>query len=328
MHLHRDHAAVAPGSFAVRAFRDRDCRRRVGDGLRRGRRFPGAGERRRRSDREVPGARRRCGAGESSFDVQSDTVSASLAKLGELATYKPGDVLVSGRAGGLLRRIPRHTDRGRPCHRRYRGRVTRGRVPAGPPPRDRRASLRRRWSTPPGPRPRVASSSSSRRCTSTTSGSRLATAARLRSSKGSFSFQPQLDFDLLRSRRQLDGHLEVVASGEAEGKLHLRYDIHKPPPGLQSGAFVRFDNAGVPLVESAPVLRGLLGRLRAGRRGRESAAARKLGTRRRRRRSSVRSRSAWRAPSRRRASSTRTVAGATVPEPRVLRQARMANRPS
>jgi len=183
----------------------------------------------------------------SDLDVQPDTVSASLAKLGDFATYKPGDVIVSGRAGGLLRRVRATRVEGdrvivdteaaslEDVFQQVHLRGSMGEPPAAPAT----AGLAPRGVFLQLPKMHV----DNKRLT-------IGNGSEIELVEGSFSFQPQLDFDLSVRDGRLD-HLKVVASGETEGKLHVRYDIHKAP-GLQSGAFVRFDNAGVPLVESAP----------------------------------------------------------------------------
>jgi len=66
---------------------------------------------------------------------------------------------------------------------------------------------------------------------------------------GDFSFQPELDFDLSMHGGRVE-HVKVLAAGESNARLHVRYHLSKPVD-RQAGFFVHLSD-GVPLLETPP----------------------------------------------------------------------------
>lgn len=66
---------------------------------------------------------------------------------------------------------------------------------------------------------------------------------------GDFAFQPELDFDLTMHGGRVE-HIKVLAAGESNARLHVRYHLSKPVD-RQAGFFVHLSD-GVPLLETPP----------------------------------------------------------------------------
>jgi hypothetical protein len=184
------------------------------------------------------------------LELHDTSVVGSRARFPELAAAAPGDVLISGRAAGFLRRVRSIRAEGdrvvadtepasledvfEQVH--VRGAINGNEAPApgattaaGLAPRTVRLAL-----------PRLS-----------LEGRRLAIGqgSEIEIVDGDFDFQPELDFDLTMHRGKIE-HLKVLASGESRARLHVRYHLAKPVD-LGSGLFVRMAS-GTPLLETPP----------------------------------------------------------------------------
>ena len=184
------------------------------------------------------------------LQLQDDELIASRARFPDLAGASAGDILVSGRATGFLRRVRSTRLDGdnvivatEPAsledvfteahvHGAINGDAP---APGGPGATPGIGTRNIRLAVPP----------------LSLQGRRLSIGenSEIEIVDGNFDFEPDLDFDLTMHDGKLE-HLKVLASGESNARLHLRYDLKKPGT-LQSGAFVRF-SSGVPIVETAP----------------------------------------------------------------------------
>jgi hypothetical protein len=174
----------------------------------------------------------------------------SASRFPDLAAAVPGDILVSGRGSGFLRRVRSIRTDGdhvvaetEPAsledvfHQVHVRGTINGDVPAATAPvgtpgigmRGVRLQL-----------PQLA-----------LSGKRIAIGqgSELEIVDGSFSFQPELDFDLTMHGGKVE-HVKVLAAGESNARLHVRYHLSKAA-NLQSGLFVRMSD-GVPVLETPP----------------------------------------------------------------------------
>jgi hypothetical protein len=184
------------------------------------------------------------------LELHESSVAGSRARFPQLAAAAPGDVLISGRAAGFLRRVRSIRVDGdsvvadtepasledvfEQVH--VRGAINGSEAPApgatttaGLAPRTVRLAL-----------PRLS-----------LEGRRLAIGhgSEIEIVDGDFDFQPELDFDLTMHRGKVE-HLKVLASGESRARLHVRYHLAKPvEPG--SGLFVHMES-GTPLLETPP----------------------------------------------------------------------------
>jgi hypothetical protein len=179
------------------------------------------------------------------LDVQPDRVSAPVAQFGAIAAYAPGDVIVSGRAAGLLRRVRATRIEGdrvvvdtdvASLEDLFQQVHLRGSL-AEPPPAPVAAGLAPRGVFLELPAMQIAHA----RIPVGEGGSEIEIV------EGSFALQPKLDLDLKMRGGKLD-HLQVVASGTTQTKLRVRYDLHHVSG--QSGTLRRSD--GIPVAESAP----------------------------------------------------------------------------
>jgi hypothetical protein len=178
------------------------------------------------------------------LDVQPDSVAASVAQFGAIATYVPGDVIVSGRAAGFLRRVRATRVEGdrvvvdtEPASLEdvFQQVHLRGSL-AEPPPAPATAGLAPRGVFLKLPAMQIANTRVP-----------VGDGSEIEIVEGSFSMQPKLDFDMKMRGGKLD-HLQVVASGTTHTKLHVRYDLHHVAG--QSGSVRRSD--GIPVADSPP----------------------------------------------------------------------------
>lgn len=180
-------------------------------------------------------------------DVTDERISAPRERFAELEAYARGDVIVSGKGAGFMRRVRATHVEG--------DRVIVDTEPAAMSDVFQQVHLRGSLNdAQPGPtsqglQPRGLNFELPK----------LAVANKklpvgdgnaIEIVDGSFDFQPNIDFDLLMREGKLQ-HLLFAASGETAGSLRVRYDLHVEP-GMRSGAFLRFDNPGVLLAETAP----------------------------------------------------------------------------
>jgi hypothetical protein len=192
---------------------------------------------------------------EPGVDVTTDdtTLVGSRTRFPDLANAIAGDVLVSGRGAGFLRRVRSIRIDGDDVHAEtepasledvfhqvhVRGAINGDVAPATPTAgqlaapdlgmRSVRLAL-----------PQLA-----------LSGKRIdiGQGSELEIVDGSFSFQPQLDFDLTMHGGKVE-HVKVLAAGESNARLHVRYHLTKSGD-RQSGLFVRLSD-GVPVLETPP----------------------------------------------------------------------------
>lgn len=180
------------------------------------------------------------------LDVQPDSVAASVAQLGATARYAPGDVIVSGRAAGFLRRVRATRVEG--------DRVVVDTEPASLEDVFQQVHLRGSLAEPPAAPAAAAAGLAPRGVFLQLPAMQIANTrvpvgngSEIEIVEGSFSMQPKLDFDLKMRGGKLD-HLQVVASGTTQTKLHVRYDLHHVAG--QSGYLCLTD--GIPVADSPP----------------------------------------------------------------------------
>lgn len=158
------------------------------------------------------------------LDVEADRISAPHAQFNELATYAPGDVIVSGRAAGLLRRIRATRVEG--------DRVIVDTEAASLEDVFQQVHVRGSLGEP-SPAPAsvgLAPRGVAMKLPPMEIGNRriaLGAGNEIEIVDGTFSLEPTLDFDLKMRGGKLD-HLEVVARGTTDATLHVRYDLHVP----------------------------------------------------------------------------------------------------
>ncbi len=183
-------------------------------------------------------------------EVHDTELVGSRTRLPALAAAVPGDILVSGRGAGFLRRVRSVRNDGdnvvaqtEPAsledvfHQVHvRGAINGDAAAAGPAAtpgigmRGVRLEL-----------PKLA-----------LQGKRIAVGHRgeIEIVDGDFAFQPQLDFDLAMHGGKI-GHIKVLAAGESNARLHVRYHLTKPSD-VQSGAFASLSGDGTSVLETPP----------------------------------------------------------------------------
>ncbi len=194
---------------------------------------------------------------EPGVDVQLNDAElvGSRAKLPELAAAVPGDILVSGRGAGFLRRVRSLRVDGdnviadtEPAsledvfHQVHVGGAIHGGDGSGV------AAAPASGSATPGIGTRGVHLALPKLALR---GKRLSVGqdSEIEIVDGDFSFDPELDFDLTMHGGRVE-HVKVLASGESNARLHVRYHLSKSSD-KQSGAFVRRSD-GVPLLETPP----------------------------------------------------------------------------
>jgi hypothetical protein len=186
------------------------------------------------------------------LELRDSELVGSAARLPQLAEATAGDILVSGRGAGFLRRVRSIRVDGdsviaqtEPAsledvfHQVHVRGAINGDRPVGEPVPVATPGL--------GPRgvrldiPKLS-----------LQGKRLAIGqgSEIEIVDGDFGFQPQLDFDLSMHGGRME-HIKVLAAGSSTARLHVRYHVSKPD-NLQSGAFVHFSDGGIPLLETPP----------------------------------------------------------------------------
>jgi hypothetical protein len=188
------------------------------------------------------------------LELHDADLVGSAARFPELAHAAPGDILVSGRAAGFLRRVrsirvdgDSVTAQTEPAsledvfHQVHVRGAINGDTPVGAPVPVATPGL-----GPRGIRLEIPKLS--------LQGKRLAIGhgSEIEIVDGDFGFQPQLDFDLTMHGGRME-HIKVLAAGASTARLHVRYHVSKPD-NLQSGAFVHFSGGadGTPLLETPP----------------------------------------------------------------------------
>lgn len=179
------------------------------------------------------------------FELQEDRIIASRERFAELEGYAAGDVIVSGKAAGLLRRVRSHRIEGaniivetEPATLEdvFKQVHLSGSI-------DERHAQGKSGLAPQGLTLKLPMLDFEDHRIEIGQGSVIELV------DGKFSFEPSLDFDLRMRDGKLD-HFKMIASGKTDGKLHVRYHLHRPP-GVGSGAFIRTDD-GYPIVEAPP----------------------------------------------------------------------------
>ena len=185
------------------------------------------------------------------LQLNDSDLTGSRTRFPQLADAVAGDILVSGRAGGFLRRVRSIRVDGddvvaqtepasledvfNQVH--VRGAIN-GDPPAGAPATPGIGTRGIRLEIP-----KLA-----------LEGKRLAIGqnSEIEIVDGDFAFQPELDFDLTMHGGKVE-HIKVLAAGESNARLHVRYHFSKPD-NLQSGAFLHLSGGadGTPLLETPP----------------------------------------------------------------------------
>jgi hypothetical protein len=183
-------------------------------------------------------------------EVSETELVASPAHLPELAEARPGDVVVSGRAGGFWRRVHGVRVEGDRIvaeteqasledlfeQVRLRGHLDTNEVPElGPPGTGGLGPERVTVRIPHLPL--------KGRTISIGEGSEIEIV------DGDFAFDPELDFDLTMRNRKVE-RVKVFASGTTSTRLHVRYHLEKPDT-RRSGPFLRLRDQRS-LVEAPP----------------------------------------------------------------------------
>lgn len=186
------------------------------------------------------------------LQVTDSTLTAPRARFPELASASAGDVLVSGRAAGLLRRVRSIRVDGdnivaetEPASLEdvfdqvhVRGALTGSDAPATAADQATASGLAPRGIRFAMPKLSI-------------EGRRLGVGqnSEIELVDGEFAFDPEVDFDL-RMRAGRIEHIKVLAAGATSARLHVRYHLKKPE-NLQSGFFLHFSD-GTPLAETPP----------------------------------------------------------------------------
>jgi hypothetical protein len=184
------------------------------------------------------------------LELHETELIGSRSRFPELAATVAGDVLVSGRAAGFLRRVrsvrvdgdnivaqtepASFEDVFNQVH--VRGAINGDTSAAGP-------------ATTPGIGPRGVRLELPKL---SLQGKRIAVGqgSEIEIVDGDFGFQPELDFDLAMHGGKVD-HIKVLAAGTSNARLHVRYHLSKPA-NLQSGAFAKLSGDGNSLLETPP----------------------------------------------------------------------------
>jgi hypothetical protein len=185
------------------------------------------------------------------LELHDADLSGSGARFPQLAAAVPGDILVSGRAGGFLRRVQSIRIDGdnvvaqtEPASLEdvFHQVHVRGAI-GGPAAASGAVSP-----APPGIGTRGVHLALPKLALA---GKRISIgqSSEIEIVDGDFAFDPELDFDLTMHGSRVE-HIKVLAAGESNARLHVRYHLSKSGE-RQSGAFVRMSD-GVPLLETAP----------------------------------------------------------------------------
>jgi hypothetical protein len=185
------------------------------------------------------------------LQLHDSELSGSATRFPALAAAVAGDILVSGRAAGFLRRVRSIRVDGdnvvaetEPAsledvfHQVHVGGAINGDAPVGTPATPGIGTRGIRLEIP----------------KLSLQGKRIAIGqgSEIELVDGEFAFQPELDFDLTMHGGKME-HIKVLAAGESNARLHVRYHVAKPD-NLQSGVFVHLSAGadGTPLLETPP----------------------------------------------------------------------------